>query len=228
MARAKHGKRWRQDAEKAPRQPVSVDEAVKAIKSFSATKFDQTVELVCNLGVDPRQADQNLRGSLSLPNGIGKSKRVIAFCDSAEAEKARQAGAVEAGSDDLIKKVNDGWLDFDVAVATPAMMRSVSRLGRVLGPQGKMPSPKNGTVTDDVVQAVREFGAGRIEFRTDAGGNVHVPVGKVSFEDAKLAENVDAFVAHLRRIKPTSSKGTYFKRTFLTATMSPSVPVDVK
>ncbi|HPD29994.1 MAG TPA: 50S ribosomal protein L1 [Phycisphaerae bacterium] len=220
---------------------LSIPEAVKLVKSMAAARpekkdykgrkkpkgFDQTVELVCWLGVDPRQADQALRGAVSLPKGIGKSKRVIAFCPDDMAEKAKAAGAVDAGADELIKKVNDGWTDFDVAVAHPAVMGKVGKLGRVLGPQGKMPSPKSGTVTPDIEQAVREYSAGKVEFRTDAGGNVHAPVGKVSFPDQDLVENIEAFIAHIRRSKPATSKGQYFKRVCLTATMTPSVTLDV-
>lgn len=228
MATQKHGKRWQEDAKRVPAQPVTVEEAVKAVQSFAKTKFDQTVELVCNLGIDPKMADQALRGAVSLPHGVGATKKVIAFCDGEDIAKAKAAGAIEAGADDLIKKVNDGWLDFDVAIAHPAMMRNVSRLGRVLGPQGKMPSPKSGTVTDDIVTAVKEYSAGKLEFRSDAGGNVAVAVGKVSFEMQKLVENVDSFLNHLRRIKPSTAKGTYFKKVVLTATMTPAVFVDVK
>jgi large subunit ribosomal protein L1 len=207
---------------------VTIEEAVQRVKDFAKTKFDQTVELVCSLGIDPKHADQAMRGAVSLPHGVGATKKVIAFCDGPDIDKAKQAGAIEAGADELIKKVNDGWLDFDVAIATPAMMRNVSRLGRVLGPQGKMPSPKSGTVTDDVATAVKEYSAGKLEFRNDAGGNVAVPVGKVSFDADKLLDNINLFLNHLRRMKPATSKGVFFKKVVLTATMSPSVIVDVK
>ncbi len=228
MARQVHGKRWRKDAESLPADPVSVDEAVKKIVGFAKTKFDQTVELVANLGIDPRQADQALRGSLALPHGVGASKRVIAFCDGDDIAAAMEAGAIEAGSDELIKKIQDGWMDFDVAIAAPPMMRTVSRLGRVLGPQGKMPSPKSGTVTPKVAEAVKEYAAGKLEYRNDAGGNIAVSVGKVSFDSEKLTDNINAFLDHLRRIKPASAKGTYFKKVALSATMTPSVLVDMK
>ena len=224
--RTKRSKRWRQNAQALPATPVSVEEAVKRVLGFSKGKFDQTVELVCNLGIDPKQADQALRGSVSLPHGIGATKRVIVFCDGADVEKALAAGAMEAGLDDLIKKVQDGWMDFDVAIATPPTMRNVSKLGRVLGPQGKMPSPKSGTVTTDVATAVREYAAGKLEYRNDAGGNVAVPVGKMSFPPDKLVENVKSFLDHVRRRKPATSKGTYLKKVFLTATMTPSVCVE--
>ena len=224
----KHGKRWRKDQEKVPPTPVSVQEAVQCLLGFQKTKFDQTVELVMSLGIDPRQADQALRGSISLPNGVGASKKVIAFCEGPDAEAAKAAGAVEAGGEDLVKKVQGGWMDFDVAIATPAMMRLVSRLGRVLGPQGKMPSPKSGTVTTELAQAVAEFGAGKLEYRNDSGGNIQVPVGKMSFDVAKLAENAEFFIEHIRRRKPSTAKGAYFKKVFITATMTPAVPVDVR
>jgi large subunit ribosomal protein L1 len=221
------GKRYRASVEKVPQAPVSVQEAVNAIKGFQPAKFDQTVELVLHLGIDPRQADQAIRGALSLPHGIGKARRVVAFCEADDVDKAKAAGAIEAGGDDLIKKVQDGWTDFDVAVAVPGMMRSVSRLGRLLGPQGKMPSPKSGTVVEDVEKAVREYAAGKLEYRNDDGGNLHVSVGKVSFETEQLVENIEAFVSHIRKLRPASMKGTYIRQASLSATMSPAVALDV-
>ncbi|MFH1719001.1 MAG: 50S ribosomal protein L1 [Planctomycetota bacterium] len=219
-------KRYKKEAQQSSKETVSLSEAVVKIKSFKSTKFDQSVECVVHLGIDPKQADQLVRGSLSLPNGIGKQKRVIAFCDDSEAETARKAGALEAGCDELIKKVSDGWMDFDVAIASPKVMGKVGKLGRVLGPQGKMPSPKNGTVTADVATAVSEFAAGKVEFRNDAGGNVHVVVGKQSFEADKLEENIKAFVAHIKKVKPSAAKGTYIKKMCISAAMSPSVMFD--
>lgn len=221
-------KRYRQSLEKAPTKPVSLAEAVAAVKSFSPNKFDSTILLTLHLGIDPKQADQAIRGSMSLPHGIGKSKKVIAFCDGDDMERAKAAGAIEAGSEDLIKKVNAGWTDFDVAIATPAMMKSVSRLGRVLGPSGKMPSPKAGTVVTDVATAVKEYAAGKVEYRNDDGGNLHVPVGKQSFDAQKLQENIDAFLTVIKRMKPASAKGTYIKKACISATMSPSVLIDVQ
>ena len=222
-----HGKRFRAALEKIPEGPVSTVDAVKALKDLIQTKFDQTVELVLWLGIDPKQADQAIRGSISLPNGIGKTKRVIAFCDESQVEAAKAAGAIEAGADELVDKIQKGWTDFDVAVAAPALMRNVSKLGRVLGPQGKMPSPKSGTVRNDIEEAVKEYVAGKIEFRHDDGGNVHAPVGELSFEADKLVENVDAFVAHIKALRPAASKGTYIKKACLTATMSPSVELNL-
>ena len=189
--------------------------------------FDQTIELVMHLGIDPKQADQMIRGSLSLPKGIGATKRVIAFCPDDMADVAKGAGAVEAGADELIKKVSDGWTDFDVAVAHPAVMGKVGRLGRVLGPQGKMPSPKSGTVTPDIAQAVKEYSAGKLEYRNDAGGNVHAIVGKMSFSAEDLKANMEAFIDHIRRAKPQNSKGQYIKRVCVSATMSPSLTLEV-
>ncbi|MDY7009443.1 MAG: 50S ribosomal protein L1 [Planctomycetota bacterium] len=223
----KHGKRYKSDIEKVPSGPVSIDEAVGLLKQFDGTKFDQTVELVVWLGIDPKQADQAIRGATSLPNGIGKTRRVVAFCSDDEAQAALDAGAIEVGGDDLIAKVQKGWMDFDVAIATGAMMRGVSRLGRILGPVGKMPSPKAGTVVDDVVSAVKEYAAGKIKFRNDDGGNIHAPVGKISFDSEKLVENIKAFLSHLKAMKPASSKGTYIKKACLSATMSPAVELSV-
>jgi large subunit ribosomal protein L1 len=220
-------KRYRKEVEGLGKEPLALPQAVEKVKSFNAVKFDQTVECVLQLGIDPKQADQLIRGSLSLPHGVGKQKKVIAFCEEADVEAARKAGAIEAGADELVKKITDGWMDFDVAVASPKVMGKVGRLGRVLGPQGKMPSPKNGTVTDDVPTAVAEFTAGKIEYRNDSGGNVHVVVGKQSFEKQKLVENIEAFVSHIKKIKPASAKGTYIKKACLSATMSPGVEVSL-
>jgi len=220
-------KRYKQESEQVTKEPVSLAEAVEKVKLFKSVKFDQSIECVMHLGIDPKQADQMVRGSISLPHGIGKQKKVIAFCEDANIEAAKNAGAIEAGCDDLIKKVSDGWMDFDVAIASPKVMGKVGKLGRVLGPQGKMPSPKNGTVTGDVTTAVAEFAAGKVEFRNDAGGNVHTVVGKQSFESEKLIGNIEAFVSHIKKIKPAAAKGTYIKKVSISATMSPSVTVNI-
>ncbi|GAF72934.1 unnamed protein product, partial [marine sediment metagenome] len=180
------------------------------------------------LGIDAKQSDQQVRGAMSLPHGIGKTKKVVAFCDQAQVDQAKAAGAIEAGGSELIEKIQKGWTDFDVAVATPAMMRSVSRLGRILGPVGKMPSPKAGTVVEDVAAAVTEYAAGKIEFRNDDGGNVHAPVGKLSFPETALAENIEALLARIRSMKPPTCKGQYLKKASLSATMSPSVLLAVE
>lgn len=202
---------------------------VKADRSYKNGKqrksSDQTVEIVLHLGIDARQADQMLRGAISLPKGIGKSRNVIAFCDGPMVEEAIAAGAIAAGCDELVEKVTGGWFDFDVAIAHPSMMGKVGKLGRVLGPQGKMPTPKAGTVTPDIVKAVQEFSAGRLEFRNDSGGNIHLPVGKTSFSDEDLTENVDAVIDFFKKAKPATAKGHYFKRVCLSATRTPSVTI---
>lgn len=209
-------------------KPVSLDEALTILKKFKLAKFDETVELAMELGVDTKKSDQMVRGAVSLPRGIGREMRVIAFCKDADVEKMKAAGAIEAGNDDLATKIQkEGWLDFDVAIASPDMMRVVGKLGKVLGPQGKMPSPKSGTVTPDVEKAVKEFKAGKIEFRADAGGNVHAPVGKASFESDALKENIEMFVETIRSMKPPTSKGKYINKVFVTTTMGAGVPVDI-
>lgn len=219
-------KRYKQESQQLNKEALNITEAIEKIKSFKSVKFDQSIECVVQLGIDPKQADQLVRGSISLPNGIGKQKKVIAFCEDSDVETARKAGAVEAGCDELIKKVTDGWMDFDVAIGSPKVMGKVGKLGRVLGPQGKMPSPKNGTVTMDVATAVAEFAAGKVEFRNDSGGNVQVVIGKQSFETKKLAENFEAFISHIKKIKPVAAKGTYIKNMCLSATMSPGITVN--
>jgi large subunit ribosomal protein L1 len=220
-------KRYKKDAAQASKQKMSLPEAVAKLRGWASTKFDQSVEIVFHLGIDSRQADQAVRGAISLPHGIGKTLRVIAFCEGADAEAAKAAGAVEAGLDDLVKKVQGGWLDFDVAVAHPRAMGQVGKLGRVLGPQGKMPSPKSGTVSADIVQTVKDYAAGKVEFRNDTGGNVHAVVGKISFDEAKLVDNITAFVEHIRRVRPSSVKGTYIQKVCVSATMSPAVELDI-
>jgi large subunit ribosomal protein L1 len=219
-------KRYKKESEQLNKEAVSLTEAFEKVKSFKSVKFDQSIECVLQLGIDPKQADQLVRGSISLPNGIGKQKKVIAFCEDSDVEAARNAGAIEAGCDDLIKKVTDGWMDFDVAIASPKVMGKVGKLGRVLGPQGKMPSPKNGTITLNVATAVAEFAAGKVEFKNDTGGNVHVIIGKQSFATEKLVENFEAFVSHIKKIKPAAAKGTYIKKMCISATMSPGVTVN--
>src|SRR3954465_6773332 len=222
----RRSKRYKKAAEKATPTPVSIEQAIDVMKSFPPAKFDQSVELIFNLGIDPKQADQMIRSSLSLPHGVGKSKRVVAFCPEHLVAAATAAGAIRAGAQELVQDIEKtGFSDFDVAVATPDMMRFVGRLGKVLGPKGLMPSPKAGTVTPDVGTAVREYAAGKVEFRNDAGGNVHSVVGKVSFDKPKLVENINAMVAQVRRMKPPTSKGHYFKKIVLKASMSPAVPL---
>ena len=205
--------------------PVPLPEAVRLLKTFNTTKFNQTVEVSTHLGIDPKQTDQNVRGSVALPHGIGKSVRVAVFAQGENAEKARAAGADIVGADDLAQQVKGGTMDFDVALATPDMMGVVGPLGRVLGPRGLMPSPRSGTVTTDIASAVREFKAGKIEFRNDKGGNVAVAVGKLAFSEEQLADNINAFLSYLRSLKPAAAKGTYIHSITLSATMSPGIPV---
>jgi large subunit ribosomal protein L1 len=196
---------------------------VAQIKKFKPAKFDQTINICLFLGIDPKQADQAVRGSVSLPHGIGKAKRVVAFCREDVTAAAKAAGAVEAGSEELVKKVEGGWMDFDVAVASPDMMRVVSRLGKILGPKGLMPSPKSGTVTPDIPTAVKEYSAGKVEFRNDTFGNVHAVIGKLSFSAEKLQENAQAFLDTINRMKPASAKGVFMKKVTLSGTMTPGV-----
>ena len=206
--------------------PAPLRKAIQLLKQAKRAKFDETVEIHMSLGVDVTQNDQLVRGSVSLPHGIGKSVRVVVFCQGENVGKAKSAGADDAGSDELIKRIQDGWLDFDVALAMQDMMGKVSRLGKLLGPRGLMPTPKAGTVvTGDVIQAVRDFKAGKVEYRTDKGGNVHAGVGKMSFEEEKLADNVTAFVDQVKAVKPTGVKGHYIKSITLSATMCPGIPV---
>jgi large subunit ribosomal protein L1 len=224
----RRSKRYKKAAEKAVVDPVSVDQAVDAVKAFAPTKFDQSVELIFSLGIDAKQADQMIRGSLSLPHGIGKAKRVIAFVPDHLQTQALNAGAIKAGGQELVQQIEkENFTDFDVAIATPDMMRFVGRLGKVLGPKGLMPSPKAGTVTADVGNAVREYAAGKIEYRNDAGGNVHSVVGKMSFDNQKLIDNINAMVAQIRKLKPQTSKGAYFRKVVLKGTMTPAVPLNV-
>jgi len=204
----------------------TVGEAVDLVKDLAHASFDETVELAIRLGVDPRKADQIVRGTLSLPHGTGRTVRVAVFAAGDGATEARQAGADEVGADDLVAKVEGGFVDFDVAIATPDLMGQVGKLGRILGPRGLMPNPKTGTVTTDVGRTVAEFKAGRVEYRTDKVGNVHVPVGKVSFPKEHLLEDVHAVVEELARAKPASSKGRYIRAVTLSSTMGPGIRID--
>ena len=204
---------------------VSVEQAVALLKQFNNTKFDQSVDIVMRLGVDPKQADQIVRGSVVLPNGIGKTLRVVVFAKGDLAEQARAAGADEVGAEELAKKIKDGWTDFDACIAAPDMMGLVGPLGRVLGPRGLMPSPRAGTVTPEIGRTVKEYKAGKVEFRNDDGGNVHAVVGKLSFDASKLIENIQAFINHVMHLKPNSIKGHYVKGISVSATMSPGVRI---
>ena len=220
-------KRQKANLDMIPENPVPAEEAVKVLKGFKATKFDQSVNVVASLGIDPKQADQALRGSIAMPKGIGRSARVIAFCNSDKADAAVEAGAAEAGGEELVNKVMGGWTEFDVAIASPDMMRFVGRLGKVLGPKGLMPSPKAGTVTPDVTTAVAEFAAGKQEYRNDDGGNIHLVIGKMSFSEADLFENLNHFLETVEKIKPASTKGVYLKKVVVSGTMTPGVEIAV-
>lgn len=223
----------REAAQKLGTAALPVLEAVKALKGLDAglpanikrTKFDQSVEIAVRLGVDPKQSDQVVRGSIVLPHGIGKSKRVLVFCQGNNVQIAKDAGADFVGGKELADQIKGGWLDFDVAIATPDMMGVVGPLGKVLGPRGLMPSPRAGTVTNDVTTAVKEYKAGKVEFRVDAAGIVHCVVGKLSFGEQQLTENVEALLKHLIAIKPNTSKGVYVRSVYLTATMMPSIAI---
>lgn len=204
---------------------VTVGEAVNILKQFNTTKFDQSVEIAMRLGIDAKQADQLVRGSIVLPHGIGKSLRVVVFAKGDLAEQAKAAGAAEVGADELAKKIKDGWTEFDVCIAAPDMMGLVGPLGRVLGPRGLMPSPRAGTVTQEIGKTVKEYKAGKVEFRNDATGIVHAVVGKISFDAKQLAENIQAFIDHVNGMKPAGVKGHYVKTIFLSGTMTPGIRV---
>ena len=220
-------KRHKANAEMRPKEPMELSAAVGKLREFKAPKFDQTVNAVVHLGIDPKQADQALRGSISMPHGIGKSARVVAFCPAEKVEEAIAAGAVEAGGEELVKKVEGGWFDFDVAISTPDMMRVVSRLGRVLGPKGMMPSPKAGTVAPNIGEAVKDYSAGKQEYRNDEGGNIHCIVGKMSFTDEQLLGNLQHFADTIEKIRPAASKGTYLKKFVISGTMTPGIEIAV-
>ncbi|HEX2838890.1 MAG TPA: 50S ribosomal protein L1 [Phycisphaerales bacterium] len=218
-------KRQKANAGLAVDKAVPPAEAVAALKKFKAPKFDQTVNVVMHLNLDTKQADQALRGAVSLPKGIGKTKKVVAFCPSDVAKKAMEAGAVKAGGEELVAEIEKGWMDFDVAVASPDMMRVVSRLGKVLGPKGLMPSPKAGTVTTNIPEAVKEYSAGKVEYRADTFGNVHAIIGKMSFPAENLAANLDYFIHAIEKSRPSTVKGQYIRSIHIAGSMSPSVPV---
>ena len=213
--------------EKSPssQTPLPVAEAVAGLKAFNTTKFDQTVEIVMRLGIDPKQADQIVRSSIVLPHGIGKTQRVVVFAKGDKIEEAKAAGADEVGGPELAEKIKGGWVEFDVCIAAPDMMGVVGPLGKILGPRGLMPSPRAGTVTPDVGKVVKEYKAGKVEFRNDSGGNVHAMVGKLSFDETKLAENIIAFINYVIGLKPVAVRGQYLKGIAISATMSPSIRI---
>lgn len=207
--------------------PVPLGSAVGMLKDFGTTKFDQTVEIHMRLGIDSKQADQIVRGSVVLPHGIGRTQRVVVFAKGDAAIAAKEAGADEVGQEDLANRIKDGWLDFDVCIAAPDMMGLVGPLGRVLGPRGLMPSPRAGTVTPDVAKVVKEYKAGKVEFRNDSGGNVHAVVGKLSFDATRLQENIQSFLDHINGLKPNAIKGSYVRNISICATMSPGIAVTI-
>jgi large subunit ribosomal protein L1 len=224
---AKHGKKYRAAAQKVdPLKQYAPEEGVKLVKETAYAKFDESVELHIRTGLDPRHADQLVRGSAVLPAGTGRTQRVVAFAQGDKAREAEAAGADVVGADELVQRIQGGWTDFDVAVATPDMMGAVGRLGKVLGPRGLMPNPRSGTVTPDIGRAIREIKGGRVEFRLDKTGVIHVPIGKVSFSEDKILQNLSALVDAVVRAKPTGSKGQYLRTFNIASTMGPSVSLD--
>ncbi|HXN65289.1 MAG TPA: 50S ribosomal protein L1 [Candidatus Acidoferrales bacterium] len=226
MGASKSGKKMENARKQIEARPYHLSEAAEAIKKAHFVKFDETVEVVINLGVDPKHSDQMVRGTVVLPHGLGKSKRVLVIASGEKVREAEQAGADFAGGEDMVQKIQEGWTDFDAVIATPDMMRSAGRLGKVLGPRGLMPNPKTGTVTFDVAQAVNEIKAGKVEFRVDKAGIVHSPIGKISFDATKLADNAHALIAAVVKAKPSAAKGKYVKKVTLTSTMGPGILID--
>ncbi|ASS76940.1 50S ribosomal protein L1 [Tumebacillus algifaecis] len=226
---AKVGKKYADAVKLVDRETqYDVNEAIELVKKTATAKFDETVEVAFRLGVDPKKADQAIRGAVVLPHGTGKVSRVLVFAKGDKAKEAEAAGADFVGDEDMINKINQGWFDFDAVVATPDMMASVGKLGRVLGPKGLMPNPKTGTVTFDVTKAVNEIKAGKIEYRVDRAGNIHAPIGKVSFDSEKLIENLNTLVDTLQKAKPASAKGQYMRNVTVSSTMGPGVKVNLQ
>ena len=225
---AKKGKRY-QEAVKLidPAKKYEIKEAIALLKETAKAKFDETVEVAFRLGVNPKKADEQIRGAMVLPNGTGRTQRVLVFAKGDKVKEAEAAGADYVGDEELINKINEGWFDFDIIVATPDMMAEVGKLGRILGPKGLMPNPRTGTVTFEVEKAVKDIKAGQVEYRVDSDSNLHVPVGKISFDDEKLVENFDALVQTIVAAKPQTSKGTYVRNVVVTSTMGPGIKIDV-
>jgi large subunit ribosomal protein L1 len=226
MSARKSGKKMESARKQIEARPYHLPEAAEAIKKAHFVKFDETVEVVINLGVDPKHSDQMVRGTVVLPHGLGKSKRVLVIASGEKVKEAQEAGADFAGGEDMVQKIQEGWTDFDAVIATPDMMRCAGRLGKVLGPRGLMPNPKTGTVTFEVAQAVKEIKAGKVEFRVDKAGIVHSPIGKISFDAVKLAENAHALLSAVVKAKPPAAKGKYVKKVTLTSTMGPGILID--
>ncbi len=221
------GKKYNEAAKLVEKRPYTLADAMPILKKAAFAKFDETVEVAVRLGVDPKHADQMVRGTVVLPHGLGVSKRVIVIASGEKVREGREAGADEVGGDDLVQKIQGGWLDFDAVVATPDMMKSVGRLGKVLGPRGLMPNPKTGTVTVDVARAVKEVKAGKVEFRVDKTGIIHCAVGKVSFDAQKLAENAHSLISSVLKAKPASAKGRYVRSIVVSSTMGPGLAIDL-
>ena len=220
------GKKYSAARQQVPNRLHKIEEAVPLIQKVKFTKFDETVEMSVRLGVDPKHSDQMVRGTVVLPHGLGKSKRVLVIANAEKQREAREVGADEIGGEELVEKINGGWMDFDAVVATPDMMRAVGRLGKVLGPRGLMPNPKTGTVTLDIAKAVQEIKAGKVEFRVDKAGVVHAPIGKISFEADRLIANAHALMENIVKAKPSAAKGKYLKSVTMSSTMGPGVTID--
>ena len=220
------GKKFEAAKKQVPEHPLTIEDAIPLLQKVKFAKFDETVELTARLGVDPKHADQMVRGTVVLPHGLGKSKKVLVIANADKQREAREAGADEIGGEELVEKINGGWMDFDAVVATPDMMRAVGKLGKVLGPRGLMPNPKTGTVTADVAKAVQEIKAGKVEFRVDKAGVVHAPIGKMSFAADRLIANAHALMDNIVKAKPSAAKGRYLKSVTMTSTMGPGVKID--
>ncbi len=223
----RHGKKYKAAQGQVPQKPCTLDEAIPLVRKIKYAKFDETLELALLLGVDPKHADQLVRGTVVLPHGLGTSKRVLVIASGERIKEAEKAGADHVGGPEMVQKIQEGWLDFDAIVATPDTMKDVGKLGKILGPKGLMPNPKTGTVTFDVAKAVQEIKAGKVEFRVDKTSIIHVPLGRTSFEEKKLLENARALVAAVMRAKPPTAKGKYLRSAYLSSTMSPSVKLDL-
>src|SRR5689334_17129704 len=223
---ARHGKKFTAAAAQVGVKQYSIEEAISLVQKVKYAKFDETIELAMRLGVDPKHADQMVRGTVVLPHGLGKSKRVLVIAGADKQKEAQDAGADFVGGDDMVEKIQGGWVDFDAVIATPDMMRGVGKLGKVLGPRGLMPNPKTGTVTFDVAKAIQEIKAGKVEFRVDKTSIIHVPVGKISFSADQLKDNASAIINAVRKAKPSAAKGKYVRSIYISSTMSPSVQID--